>query len=169
TLALHSFPTRRSSDLAIASKFRNTGQTCVCANRIYAQDNVYDAFVEKLAKRVIDLKVGNGVEVGVAQGPLITMEAVEKVERHIGDALAQGAKVVVGGKRHALGRTFFQPTVLANVTTKMLITNEETFGPVAPVYRFSDETDAIVQANATPYGLAAYFYARDLGRVFRVA
>jgi succinate-semialdehyde dehydrogenase / glutarate-semialdehyde dehydrogenase len=154
---------------AIASKFRNTGQTCVCANRIYAQDKVYDEFVGKLAKKVIELKVGNGVEVGVVQGPLITMEAVEKVERHISDALAQGAKVVVGGKRHALGRTFFEPTVLANVSTRMLITKEETFGPVAPVYRFKDEGDAITQANATPYGLAAYFYARDLGRVFRVA
>jgi succinate-semialdehyde dehydrogenase/glutarate-semialdehyde dehydrogenase len=154
---------------AIASKFRNTGQTCVCANRIYAQDKVYDEFVGKLAKKVIELKVGNGVEVGVMQGPLITMEAVEKVERHISDALAQGAKVVVGGKRHALGRTFFEPTVLANVSTRMLITKEETFGPVAPVYRFKDEGDAIAQANATSYGLAAYFYARDLGRVFRVA
>ncbi len=154
---------------AIASKFRNTGQTCVCANRIYAQDKIYEEFVGKLAKKVIELKVGNGVEVGVVQGPLITMEAVEKVERHISDALAQGAKVVVGGKRHALGRTFFEPTVLANVSTKMLITKEETFGPVAPVYRFKDEDDAVAQANATSYGLAAYFYARDVGRVFRVA
>jgi succinate-semialdehyde dehydrogenase / glutarate-semialdehyde dehydrogenase len=154
---------------AIVSKFRNMGQTCVCANRIYAQEGVYDDFVSKLAKRVMDLKVGNGVEVGVVQGPLITMDAVEKVERHIADAVGQGARVVVGGKRHPLGRTFFEPTVLANVTTRMLITQEETFGPVAPVYRFKDEADAVAQANATPFGLAAYFYARDLGRVFRVA
>jgi len=154
---------------AIVSKFRNMGQTCVCANRIYAQDRIYDEFVSKLAKRVMDLKVGNGVEVGVAQGPLITMDAVEKVERHIADAVEQGAKVVVGGKRHALGGTFFEPTVLANVTTKMLVTREETFGPLAPVYRFTDEADVVAQANATQYGLAAYFYARDLGRVFRVA
>jgi succinate-semialdehyde dehydrogenase/glutarate-semialdehyde dehydrogenase len=154
---------------AIASKFRNMGQTCVCANRIYAQDGIYDDFVSKLAKKVIDLKVGNGAEVGVNQGPLITMDAVEKVERHIADAVGQGARVVVGGKRHPLGRTFFEPTVLANVTTRMLITREETFGPVAPVYRFKDEQDVIDQANATEYGLAAYFYARDLGRVFRVA
>ena len=154
---------------AIASKFRNMGQTCVCANRIYAQDGIYDDFVSKLAKKVIDLKVGNGVEVGVNQGPLITMDAVEKVERHIADAIGQGARVVVGGKRHPLGRSFFEPTVLANVTTRMLITREETFGPVAPVYRFRDEQDVIDQANATEYGLAAYFYARDLGRVFRVA
>jgi succinate-semialdehyde dehydrogenase/glutarate-semialdehyde dehydrogenase len=154
---------------AIVSKFRNMGQTCVCANRIYAQEGIYDDFVSKLAKKVMDMKVGNGVEVGVAQGPLITMDAVEKVERHIADAVGQGARVVVGGKRHPLGRTFFEPTVLSNVTTRMLITQEETFGPVAPVYRFKDEADAVAQANATPFGLAAYFYARDLGRVFRVA
>jgi succinate-semialdehyde dehydrogenase/glutarate-semialdehyde dehydrogenase len=117
----------------------------------------------------MDLKVGNGAEVGVSQGPLITMDAVDKVERHIADAVGQGAKVVVGGKRHALGRSFFEPTVLSNVTTRMLITREETFGPVAPVYRFKDEDDVVAQANATEYGLAAYFYARDLGRVFRVA
>ena len=154
---------------AIVSKFRNMGQTCVCANRIYAQDGIYDDFVSKLAKKVMDMKVGNGVEVGVVQGPLINMDAVEKVEHHIADAVGQGARVVVGGKRHPLGRTFFEPTVLANVTTRMLITQEETFGPVAPVYRFKDEAEAVAQANATPFGLAAYFYARDLGRVFRVA
>lgn len=154
---------------AIVSKFRNMGQTCVCANRIYAQDGIYDEFVSRLAKKVMDLKVGNGVEVGVVQGPLITMEAIEKVERHIADAVGQGAKVMTGGRRHELGRTFFEPTVLANVTTKMLVTREETFGPLAPVYRFKDEADVIEQANATQYGLAAYFYARDLGRVFRVA
>jgi succinate-semialdehyde dehydrogenase/glutarate-semialdehyde dehydrogenase len=156
-------------DGAIASKFRNMGQTCVCANRIYAQDGIYDDFVSKLAKKVMDLKVGNGTEVGVMQGPLITMDAIDKVERHIADAVGQGARVVVGGRRHSLGRSFFEPTVLANVTTRMLITREETFGPVAPVYRFTDEDDVIAQANATEYGLAAYFYARDLGRVFRVA
>lgn len=154
---------------AIVSKYRNMGQTCVCANRIYAQDGIYDAFVEKLAKRVMDLKVGNGMEVGVQQGPLINMEAVEKVESHVQDAVSKGGKIVVGGKRHALGRTFFEPTVIANVTTKMLVAKEETFGPLAPVFRFKDEADVIAQANDTQYGLAAYFYARDLGRVFRVA
>ncbi|MBU3731747.1 MAG: NAD-dependent succinate-semialdehyde dehydrogenase [Beijerinckiaceae bacterium] len=154
---------------AILSKYRNMGQTCVCANRIYAQDGIYDAFVEKLAKRVMDLKVGNGMEVGVQQGPLINMEAVEKVESHVKDAVAKGGKIVVGGNRHALGRTFFEPTVIANVTTKMLVAKEETFGPLAPVFRFKDEADVIAQANDTQYGLAAYFYARDLGRVFRVA
>jgi succinate-semialdehyde dehydrogenase / glutarate-semialdehyde dehydrogenase len=154
---------------AILSKFRNMGQTCVCANRLYAQDGIYDDFVSRLAKKVMDLKVGNGVEVGVTQGPLITMDAIDKVERHIADAVGQGARVVVGGKRHSLGRSFFEPTVLSNVTTKMLVTREETFGPLAPVYRFKDEADVIQQANATEYGLAAYFYARDLGRVFRVA
>jgi succinate-semialdehyde dehydrogenase / glutarate-semialdehyde dehydrogenase len=154
---------------AIVSKFRNMGQTCVCANRIYAQAGIYDEFVAALAKKVMDLKVGNGLEVGVTQGPLITMDAIDKVERHIADAVGQGAKVVVGGKRHELGRSFFEPTVLSNVSTRMLVTREETFGPVAPVYRFEDEDDVIAQANATQYGLAAYFYARDLGRVFRVA
>jgi succinate-semialdehyde dehydrogenase / glutarate-semialdehyde dehydrogenase len=154
---------------AIVSKFRNMGQTCVCANRLYAQEGIYDEFVSRLAQKVMDLKVGNGLEVGVTQGPLITMAAIDKVERHIADAVGQGAKVVVGGRRHALGRTFFEPTVLANVTTRMLVTREETFGPLAPVYRFTDEADVIAQANATEFGLAAYFYARDLGRVFRVA
>src|SRR5215207_6793254 len=154
---------------AMVSKFRNMGQTCVCANRVYAQEGVYDEFVARLAKKVMDLKVGNGVEVGVTQGPLINADAVEKVEHHIADAVGQGARVVVGGHRHSLGHSFFEPTVLANVTTKMLVTREETFGPVAPVYRFTDEADVIAQANATQYGLAAYFYARDLGRVFRVA
>ena len=154
---------------AIMSKYRNMGQTCVCANRIYAQDGIYDAFVEKLAKRVQDLKVGDGLEPGVQQGPLITMEAVEKVELHIADALAKGGKLVIGGKRHALGRTFFEPTLIANVTKDMLVAKDETFGPLAPVFRFRDEADVIAQANDTQYGLAAYFYARDLGRVFRVA
>ena len=154
---------------AMVSKFRNMGQTCVCANRIYAQDGIYDAFVQKLAQKVATLTVGNGLDAGVTQGPLITMDAIDKVERHLADAIAKGAKVVLGGKRHALGGTFFVPTVLSGVTTDMVITQEETFGPVAPVYRFADEADVIAQANASPFGLAAYFYARDLGRVFRVA
>jgi succinate-semialdehyde dehydrogenase / glutarate-semialdehyde dehydrogenase len=154
---------------AIVSKFRNMGQTCVCANRIYAQDGIYEAFVERLATKVSEMKVGVGTEPGVVQGPLITMEAIDKVERHIADAVGQGAKILVGGKRHTLGRSFFEPTVLAGVTTGMLVTREETFGPLAPVYRFKDEADVVEQANATEFGLAAYFYARDLGRVFRVA
>jgi succinate-semialdehyde dehydrogenase/glutarate-semialdehyde dehydrogenase len=154
---------------AIISKYRNMGQTCVCANRIYVQQGIYDAFVEKFARKVAELKVGNGAEAGVTQGPLITMEAVEKVERHVADAVSKGAKLVVGGKRHALGRTFFEPTVLAHVTTAMLVTQEETFGPMAPIYSFTDEADVIAQANASQYGLASYFYARDIGRIFRVA
>jgi succinate-semialdehyde dehydrogenase/glutarate-semialdehyde dehydrogenase len=154
---------------AIFSKFRNMGQTCVCANRIFAQDKIHDVFAEKLASAVTKLKVGRGTEVGVVQGPLINMAAIEKVEEHVKDAVAGGARVVVGGKRHALGGTFFEPTVLTGVTTRMLITREETFGPVAPLYRFKDEKEAIELANATEFGLAAYFYARDLGRVWRVA
>ena len=154
---------------AIISKYRNMGQTCVCANRIYVQDGVYDAFVEKFAAKAAALKVGNGADAGVMQGPMITMEAVEKVERHVEDALAKGAKLVMGGKRHALGRTFFEPTILSQVTPDMLVTFEETFGPMAPIYRFTDEADVIKQANASQYGLASYFYARDVGRIFRVA
>jgi succinate-semialdehyde dehydrogenase/glutarate-semialdehyde dehydrogenase len=154
---------------AVASKFRNMGQTCVCANRIFVQDTVYDAFAEKLAGAVMKLKVGRGTEVGVVQGPLINMAAVEKVEEHIADAVANGAAVVAGGHRHALGGTFFEPTVLKGATTRMLVTREETFGPVAPLYRFHDEAEAIALANDTRFGLAAYFYARDLGRVWRVA
>jgi succinate-semialdehyde dehydrogenase/glutarate-semialdehyde dehydrogenase len=154
---------------AIVSKFRNMGQTCVCANRLYAQAGIYDAFVERLSRKVQELKVGNGIEPGVTPGPHTPGEAIDKVERHIADAVQNGARVVVGGRRHSLGRTFFEPTVLADVTTRMMVTREETFGPVAPVYRFADEADVIAQANATEYGLAAYFYARDLGRVWRVA
>ncbi|WP_275967479.1 NAD-dependent succinate-semialdehyde dehydrogenase [Aureimonas sp. SA4125] len=154
---------------AMISKFRNMGQTCVCANRLYVQEAVYDEFVERLSGKVAALKVGNGLEAGVQQGPLITTKAVEKVEMHIADALQKGAKLVIGGKLHELGGTFFQPTVLSEVSTEMVMTREETFGPVAAVYRFTDEADAIRQANASPYGLAAYFYARDLARVFRVA
>jgi succinate-semialdehyde dehydrogenase/glutarate-semialdehyde dehydrogenase len=144
------------------------GQTCICANRILVQDAVYDAFAEKFAAKVAALKVGNGVEAGVIQGPLINSAAVTKVEQHIGDALSKGATLATGGHRHKLGGTFFEPTVLKNVTTDMLITREETFGPVAPLYRFKTEQEAIDLANATEFGLAAYFYARDIGRVWRV-
>ena len=154
---------------AMMSKFRNTGQTCVCANRILVHDKVYDAFAEKLAAKVRGLKVGNGLEAGVTTGPLIDMKAVEKVEEHVADAVAKGAKVAVGGKRSELGGSFYQPTVLTGVTTQMKVTQEETFGPVAPLFRFKDEKEAIAMANDTVFGLAAYFYARDLGRVWRVA
>jgi succinate-semialdehyde dehydrogenase/glutarate-semialdehyde dehydrogenase len=153
----------------MVSKYRNMGQTCVCANRIYVQEGIYDAFAAKLAEAVGRLKVGDGVAEGVQQGPLITLKALDKVEAHIADALSKGARVVVGGHRHELGGNFFQPTVLADVTAEMAVAREETFGPVAPLFRFTDEADVIAQANATQYGLAAYFYARDLGRVFRVA
>jgi succinate-semialdehyde dehydrogenase / glutarate-semialdehyde dehydrogenase len=154
---------------AIVSKYRNNGQTCVCANRIYVQDTVYDAFAEKLAAKVGEMRVGDGFETGVTTGPLINAAAVEKVEEHIADAVAKGATVLAGGERHALGGTFFQPTVLTGVTREMLVTNDETFGPVAPLFRFEDEADVIEQANDTIFGLASYFYARDLGRVWRVA
>jgi succinate-semialdehyde dehydrogenase/glutarate-semialdehyde dehydrogenase len=154
---------------AIVSKYRNNGQTCVCANRIYVQDKVYDAFAGKLAEKVRALKVGNGTEPGVVLGPLIDDKAVEKVEEHIEDALAKGAKVTLGGKRHALGGRFFEPTILTGVTKSMKVSNEETFGPVAPLFRFKDEADVIAQANDTEFGLASYFYARDMGRVWRVA
>lgn len=153
----------------MASKYRNAGQTCVCANRIYVQDGVYDAFAEKMAVAVKALKVGDGFEDGVTQGPLINEAAIEKVERLVADALAKGAKVVVGGSRHELGGTFYTPTILTGVTNDMDCASEEIFGPVAPLYRFKDEADVIQSANDTPYGLAAYFYARDIGRVWRVA
>jgi succinate-semialdehyde dehydrogenase/glutarate-semialdehyde dehydrogenase len=153
---------------AIFSKFRNMGQTCICANRILVQDGIYDAFAAKLTEGVKKLKVGNGVEPGVMQGPLINKAAVEKVEQHIKDAVDHGAKVATGGHRHKLGGTFFEPTVLTEVKPEMLITREETFGPVAPLYRFKTEQEAIRLANDTEFGLAAYFYARDLGRVWRV-
>ncbi len=156
-------------DGAMISKYRNTGQTCVCANRIYVQAGVYDAFAEKLAERVRAMKVGDGFEPGVQAGPLINEEAVAKVEEHIADALAKGARVLTGGHRHALGGTWFEPTVLVDVTPEMKVTREETFGPVAPLFRFETEEEVIRQANDTIYGLAAYFYARDLGRVWRVA
>jgi succinate-semialdehyde dehydrogenase/glutarate-semialdehyde dehydrogenase len=154
---------------AMASKYRNTGQTCVCANRILVQDGVYDAFAAKLKAAVEALKVGNGMEDGVTQGPLINAEAVAKVEEHIADALARGARIVTGGKRHERGGTFFQPTLLADVPHEALIFREETFGPVAPLFRFHTEEEAIALANATEFGLASYFYARDIGRIFRVA
>jgi succinate-semialdehyde dehydrogenase/glutarate-semialdehyde dehydrogenase len=154
---------------AMASKYRNTGQTCVCANRLLVQDGVYEAFAKKLADKVGSMKVGSGLEDGVVQGPLIDMKAVEKVEEHISDALAKGARVVTGGKRHDRGGQFFQPTVLADVTPAMKITREETFGPVAPLYRFKTEKELLDLANDTEYGLAAYFYSRDIGRVWRVA
>jgi succinate-semialdehyde dehydrogenase/glutarate-semialdehyde dehydrogenase len=153
----------------MASKYRNAGQTCVCANRIYVQDKVYDAFAEKLAAEVKKMKVGPGTEAGVTTGPLINKAAVEKVEEHLADAVKQGARVVLGGKRHALGGNFFEPTILANVTQKMMVAREETFGPVAPLFRFKTEDEVIAMANDTPFGLAAYFYARDVGRVWRVA
>ncbi len=156
-------------DGAMVSKFRNMGQTCVCANRIYAQDGIYDQFVEKLSKKVAAMKVGNGVDDGVTQGPLINPDGVKKVEAHIADALDHGGKIVTGGKRHALGGTFFEPTVLANVRPDALVAREETFGPLAPVFRFKEEADVIAMCNDSPFGLASYFYSRDIGRIWRVA
>jgi len=154
---------------AIASKYRNAGQTCVCANRILVQDGVYDAFAKRLAEAAGSMKVANGFEQGAVIGPLIDMKAVEKVEAHIADAVQKGAKIVVGGHRHAAGGSFFEPTVLAGVTPDMVITREETFGPVAPLYRFKNEGEAVKMANDTEFGLAAYFYSRDIGRIWRVA
>ncbi len=154
---------------AIASKYRNTGQTCVCTNRVLVQDSVYDAFAEKLVKAVNQLKPAPGLQPGASQGPLIDNAAVEKVESHIKDAVAKGAKVVAGGHRHALGGRFFQPTILVNATPQMAVAREETFGPVAPLFRFKTEAEAVALANDTEFGLAAYFYGRDLARVWRVA
>ena len=154
---------------AIISKYRNNGQTCVCANRIYVQDSVYDAFAAKLAEKVKALKVARGTEPGAILGPLIDDAALAKVEEHVADALAKGAKVALGGKRHALGGRFYEPTILTGVTRDMKVSHEETFGPVAPLFRFKDEADVIAQANDTEFGLASYFYSRDLGRVWRVA
>jgi succinate-semialdehyde dehydrogenase/glutarate-semialdehyde dehydrogenase len=154
---------------AMASKYRNSGQTCVCSNRLYVQAGVYDEFVEKLAAAAAKLKVGSGLEDGTEQGPLINMAAVEKVEQHIAEATGKGAKILAGGKRHALGGTFFEPTVLANVTQDMLVAHEETFGPLAPVIRFETEEDAIAMANDSEFGLASYFYSNNLSRVWRVA
>jgi succinate-semialdehyde dehydrogenase/glutarate-semialdehyde dehydrogenase len=154
---------------AIASKYRNAGQTCVCANRLLVQDGVYDAFAAKLADKVRELNMGNGLEEGVTIGPLIDAKAVAKVEEHVADARAKGARVIVGGVRGEQSGNFYAPTVLADATSDMQIFAEETFGPVAPLFRFSTEADAIALANDTPFGLAAYFYGRDIGRVWRVA
>ncbi len=154
---------------AMVSKYRNMGQTCVCANRIYAQEKIYDQFVEKLSKKAAAMKIGDGTEQGVIQGPLINMKAIDKVERHIADAVKGGARIVTGGKRHALGGSFFEPTVLANVPPDALVSQEETFGPLAPVFKFKDEAEVIAMCNNSPFGLASYFYSRDLGRVWRVA
>lgn len=154
---------------AIASKYRNAGQTCVCTNRFYVHAKVYDVFSRKLAAAVQDLQVGDGMQAGVRIGPLIDSKAVEKVEEHIADAVGQGARVLIGGRRHALGHSFFEPTVLADVKPSMLVAREETFGPLAPLFRFESEDEVVAMANDTEYGLASYFYARDIARVWRVA
>ena len=153
---------------AIMSKFRNSGQTCVCANRFLVQSGIYDAFTEKFSKAIAALKVGNGMEAATTNGPLIDTKAVEKVEEHIADAVAKGAKIVMGGKRHALGGSFFEPTLMTGITPSMAVAREETFGPLAPMFRFETEAQAIAMANDTEFGLAAYAYTRDLGRTFRV-
>ncbi|KIQ23378.1 succinate-semialdehyde dehydrogenase [Variovorax paradoxus] len=154
---------------AMVSKYRNTGQTCVCANRIYVQRGVLEAFTQKLVAKVNALKVGDGTEPGVTQGPLIDAKAVEKIEEHVADALAKGGKVLAGGKRHKLGGLFYEPTVIGGATADMLFAREETFGPLAPIFAFDTEEEAIAAANDTEFGLAAYFYARDIGRIMRVA
>ncbi len=154
---------------AMISKYRNNGQTCVCANRIYVQAGVYDEFAQKLAAAVGAMTIGDGLQSGIGTGPLISQAAVDKVEAHIADATQKGAAVVTGGKRHALGGTFFEPTILTGVTKDMMVSHDETFGPVAPLFKFDDEADVIAQANDTIFGLASYFYARDLSRVYRVA
>ena len=154
---------------AIICKFRNNGQTCVCANRIYVQAGVYDAFAEKFAARIATMKVGNGMDEGVAFGPLIEPQALDKVQEHVDDALSKGADVILGGKPHALGGLFFEPTIMTNVDRSMAVTQEETFGPLAPLYRFESEDEVIEQANDTRFGLASYFYAQNLSRVYKVA
>jgi succinate-semialdehyde dehydrogenase / glutarate-semialdehyde dehydrogenase len=156
-------------DGALMSKYRNAGQTCVCANRLYVQSGVYDEFARKLTERVRQFKVGPGTEAGVNIGPLIEAAALEKVEQHVADAVGKGARIALGGKRHALGGLFFEPTVLTGVTPAMRVAREETFGPVAPLFRFDTEEQVIAMANDTEFGLASYFYSRDIGRVFRVA
>ncbi|WP_025898883.1 NADP-dependent succinate-semialdehyde dehydrogenase [Sneathiella glossodoripedis] len=156
-------------EAALASKYRNAGQTCVCANRLYVQDGIYEAFSRRLAERVAEFKVGNGLDDGVTQGPLINEAAVQKVESHIEDAISKGAKVLVGGKRHQMGQTFFEPTILTDVTPEMKVAKEETFGPMAPLFKFSEEADVIRMANDTEFGLAAYICARDIGRIWRVS
>ena len=153
---------------AMASKFRNNGQTCVCANRIYVQAGVHDAFAAKLAAAVAGLNVGDGLKDGIDTGPLVNMAAVDKVEEHIADILARGGRIVTGGRRHALGGSFFEPTIITGVTQDMLVSREETFGPLAPLYRFETEQEVIARANDTIFGLASYFYARDIGRITRV-
>jgi succinate-semialdehyde dehydrogenase/glutarate-semialdehyde dehydrogenase len=154
---------------AIASKYRNAGQTCVCANRIYVQEGVYEAFAAKLADKVKGFKVGVGTEPGVVIGPLIDEQGLAKVERHVADALSKGAKIRLGGKKHERGGLFFQPTVLTDVTPDMIVSREETFGPVAPLIRFKSEDEAVRLANNSEFGLAGYFYSRDIGRIWRVA
>jgi succinate-semialdehyde dehydrogenase/glutarate-semialdehyde dehydrogenase len=154
---------------AMAAKFRNTGQTCVCANRILVQSRIYDAFAEKMAAAVSRLRVAPATQPDAEQGPLINERALKKVEDHLSDAVAQGGRILIGGKRHPAGPMFFEPTVIANATSAMKLAGEETFGPIAPLFRFENEADAIRLANDTPFGLAAYFYARDIGRVWRVA
>jgi succinate-semialdehyde dehydrogenase/glutarate-semialdehyde dehydrogenase len=158
-----------ATDGALASKYRNAGQTCVCANRIYVQDSVYDAFAAKLAEKVKAFKVGRGTDPGVTIGPLIDEQGLKKVEDHVADAIAQGGKVILGGHRHALGGRFFEPTLITEMKTTMKVAREETFGPVAPLFRFKDDADAIRLANDTEFGLCAYFYSRDVGRIFRAA
>ncbi|MDZ5449932.1 NAD-dependent succinate-semialdehyde dehydrogenase [Labrys sp. ZIDIC5] len=159
----------RAIEGAMIAKYRNSGQTCVCTNRFLVQSGIHDKFVEKLIAASNALKVGNGLEAGVQQGPLIDEKAVQKVEEHINDAVAKGGKVVAGGKRHALGHTFFEPTVVTGVTPDMLVARDETFGPLAPVFKFETEEQAVQMANDTEFGLASYFYTKDLGRAFRVA
>jgi len=154
---------------AVASKYRNTGQTCICTNRFLVQESVYDAFLEKLVARVKGLKVGSGFEPDVTQGPLIDMAAVEKIEEHVADAVEKGGRILLGGKRHARGGSFFEPTIIADATANMKVAQEETFGPLSPIFRFKDEAEAVALANDTPFGLASYFYSRDIGRVWRMA
>ena len=154
---------------ALISKYRNNGQTCVCANRLYIQDGVYDAFAEKLAAAVAKLQIGNGLDEGTTTGPLIDEKAMAKVQEHIEDAVSKGARLLAGGKPHALGGSFFEPTILVDVPKNAAVAKEETFGPLAPLFRFKDEAEVIAMSNDTEFGLASYFYARDLGRVFRVA
>jgi succinate-semialdehyde dehydrogenase/glutarate-semialdehyde dehydrogenase len=153
---------------AMVSKYRNMGQTCVCANRIYVQAGVYDAFAAKLSAAVAKLNVGDGLKDGIDTGPLVNMDAVDKVEEHIADILTKGGKIVTGGKRHALGGSFFEPTIVTGVTQDMLVSQEETFGPLAPLFRFETEEEVVAKANDTIFGLASYFYARDIGRITRV-
>jgi len=154
---------------AVASKFRNSGQTCVCANRFYVHQKIHDVFVEKFAKAIQSIKVGNGLDAGITQGPLIEPAALTKVERHVADAISKGATLVAGGKCSVLGGTFYEPTILANVDKDMLITHEETFGPVAPIIPFASDDEVIALANDSQYGLASYFYSRDIGRIWKAA